>query len=1836
MRLLLLLLGAINFSAVLMAQPLDPEAVLLYEEDFESGVLGDEWVIDGGGDSRARILTIDGSQQLVLDDSTGDDQFSQARATLIKSGGDYGAFHISFEATNHNDEFQVSAQGLDLVDFLVSYSPAATFRLHDYLPLEGNKVRIEYEVKVPGAYSSSFGFRLWQYGSKPYPNDGWSFDNLTVYGLPPRVDEIDLQPVSDAAFDLDFRKPAVPGWPISIGNDEYLVSGDFDRVNGEPSDSVAILDAEGAFRSIGKDLGLRAVSLLDAVRNTDGSLTILIRYLGETNGDRIAVVSQSGTLLSLTEPFAGGIVLLPDDRFATIELGTYENGLGYLRDRFRLRFKHRESNGTITTEAFASDWVTGTFWSLHRLADGSFLAMGDLYDVNETKRGQLARFGSNGELNSDFGHYGYLSEDGNSYDREVYSLPSGELFLYNRYGSEGLQKIRSNGTVDTSFSLDESLDEGWSMSITPGPDGTVYLFGALASGGNSHPSLYRLNPDGSLDPNFDFSGDAVSTQFGGFFWSPKESGGGFVISDSDAMGIGLFDVGANGSSQYREASPFSKLVQPELSWLPTGEILLRHFGQEGEDSISIARADGSLRVEGVEVEDNRGLLALFGGGFVTSGGERFDESLISLNPLVLPSFTEIVEVLPDGGFLARWQEDRYGAGEAFVKLRADGSLDSDFSKLPKRSQFLDINRDFIYYTTGDDFGGTGDTLHRISLDGVEDEDFAFVPEGVSLSTLVATKTHLFFARDDNQPGTILKNWRGIKMSFDGVVDESYDPNSSFSLGGGVYSVFLADGSSIQSGPLEGEVDPQDSDALYYVDPDGAVSPLDPSVHWESPTVHVLEDFDILVSGSAYTANSGLVQMTKRYRRDLVGFSVPRMSYVAWPENEDIVVDASVYSTEGAKLQWLKNGVPMEGRTQAQLAVPAGTLGSFELEVKVDEEVRLGPLVQVLPARKPEFTMVPQSSKALFGSSVELEGRVDLSLEPELQWYLNDVALLGETSPYLTLPDLGVASLGSYKLRARNAVGDSWSQVAYVTGEGPIPAVQAQIELLKRSDLPAEKIIPRSDGAAWVVHEDYEYNPYLSSFSNYRLVKVNGDVEEDFLGKVEMAGGERLIVCPLSGTPYLVSVEPRNNEGIKRHSIKRLGLDGEIDEGFASLVVDGEWSAEVELWRRSDGVLLIRVGQEAFARQLDGSLGSYPLDDLENFLRRFERRSINWGQEFLGMWADGAELELFPDNQELRAKASDGSPLWTFPLGDFYMTSVFLEDFGLIGFEYSRARTNEAGDRIYVRIHESSASGSPYRIAWFEKDGSNNLAEAASWPGELHCQSLSLSSSGDVFVGGLETIGSGGRRIFALRAMREGELPGESIRQFIQTPVQTVELHGSGSDDWLYLSHDGDALADGLSVGPLVRIDGTGEFDRSFQTGGSIPAGSVIESVSTLPNGGVVLVTSLAGQYRVRVLSSEGGVLSDVSLADASLLPEVASGADGSWFMLETSTATRLLRGYDSSGAVDVGFAEASLGSSSHLVGVDSLKRPYYTDTDGNGLTRVLRRTAAGIGDEAYSIDTGESTLRLLVALDRENRVLRLKLSEAGDLVLERFLEDGSLDQSFNSVLVDQEQVDSLRPLFGGYVLIGDTVYTDIGERVFSLGDYTASWRQTYGAQETFGGFANSRVLSALNGVSVAKWFLTTGLDLRYSTRYLSWDEFNKGTLSVDLGNLSGLPIRWTVNGQAIPNESSGSLEISSPVRGRENRYEAFLDLGGSEIRLLDLQVEGNWPPLISISFGEGGIEALWPWDEQDQWGLQLYSKQEGWLNVGPERWRNLGGQRSVEFSDSELEMPLLVRLRYLE
>ncbi len=183
-------------------------------------------------------------------------------------------------------------------------------------------------------------------------------------------------------------------------------------------------------------------------------------------------------------------------------------------------------NGIITTDF---DGNTDTVYALAVQSDGKIVAVGYTLDTSSsvdcgdelcamTVPGSdvaLARYSTNGDLDSNFGNNGKLTTDVQEEDY-AYALAiqsDGKIIIT---GSTILIRYEENGTLDVDFGDNGIVEmDIESNAIAIQEDDAILVAGNKDNGSDNDFALVRYEPDGSLDTSFGDDGTIVTSFEGG-------------------------------------------------------------------------------------------------------------------------------------------------------------------------------------------------------------------------------------------------------------------------------------------------------------------------------------------------------------------------------------------------------------------------------------------------------------------------------------------------------------------------------------------------------------------------------------------------------------------------------------------------------------------------------------------------------------------------------------------------------------------------------------------------------------------------------------------------------------------------------------------------------------------------------------------------------------------------------------------------------------------------------------------------------------------------------------------------------------------------------------------------------------------------------------------------------------------------------------------------------------------------------------------------------------------------------------------------------------------------
>lgn len=272
--------------------------------------------------------------------------------------------------------------------------------------------------------------------------------------------------------------------------------------------------------------------------------------------NRVARLNSNGQLDTTFNPslgadqFANALALQPDGKviigggFSSIN-GISRNGIARLNSDGSLDGSFNPGAGVNP-----GDVADKAVEAVAVQADGKILIAGNFNLVNGVVANRIARLNTDGSVDSSFSVV-------NGPDDRVYSivvqsdgriLVSGAFHTMNGSDRNGIARLSSNGFVDPTFDPQAGADDSV-FAIIVQNNGKIVLGGAFRSfNGLGHPTIVRLNSDGTVDSSFDSGSGADNTVYS---LALQPDGaimlGGLFRSFNSTRRIGVARVLANGS-----------------------------------------------------------------------------------------------------------------------------------------------------------------------------------------------------------------------------------------------------------------------------------------------------------------------------------------------------------------------------------------------------------------------------------------------------------------------------------------------------------------------------------------------------------------------------------------------------------------------------------------------------------------------------------------------------------------------------------------------------------------------------------------------------------------------------------------------------------------------------------------------------------------------------------------------------------------------------------------------------------------------------------------------------------------------------------------------------------------------------------------------------------------------------------------------------------------------------------------------------------------------------------------------------------------------------------------
>ena len=340
------------------------------------------------------------------------------------------------------------------------------------------------------------------------------------------------------------------------------------------------------------------------------------------------------------------------------------------------------TNGLVTTDINLHDEA----YSLALQPDGKILAAG--FNTNSNEDFTVVRYNPNGSLDPSFGTGGIATTDfgsGNDRAYEVLLQPDGKIVLVGyAFGLSGnsdfaLARFLSNGTLDTSFgnlgkvTTDLTGNYDYAFAGALQPDGKILASGPIGVGDIG---IVRYNTDGTLDNTFNSTGILDADLNGGYNCV-------FTLLVQPDNKIVVSGFGFNNIDYDFSIARFNPDGSFDNTFGTNGQVLTPVGPAEDKGNGMVLQPDGKIIVVGhswnaATTDTEYGMVRYNSDGSLDLS---FGTNGIARGPLSNTyDYLNAVTLQPDGKIVASGQTSTPGFTDlALVRFNTNGTLDTSFN-----------------------------------------------------------------------------------------------------------------------------------------------------------------------------------------------------------------------------------------------------------------------------------------------------------------------------------------------------------------------------------------------------------------------------------------------------------------------------------------------------------------------------------------------------------------------------------------------------------------------------------------------------------------------------------------------------------------------------------------------------------------------------------------------------------------------------------------------------------------------------------------------------------------------------------------------------------------------------------------------------------------------------------------------------------------------------------------------------------------------------------------------------------------------------------------------------
>jgi len=316
-------------------------------------------------------------------------------------------------------------------------------------------------------------------------------------------------------------------------------------------------------------------------------------------------------------------------------------------------------------------------------ANGKYLVAGYQVNTSNNRDWAIARYDTNGDLDTSFNGNGILSRDFGNHDAiHAVANQANNKIIVGGYSTPGftwtLSRYNQDGSMDIDFGSGGTITyiQGLIMDFILQPDGKIIAIGYfIGFSGADDVALVRYNSNGTLDTSFGGGDGIVSTPIGG---SNDRGGSGVLQPDGKIVVLGSFDAGGHDEiflARYNENGSL------DTSFGIGGKVITHFGGSNGATDLAL-QPDGKIVITGgAHISgQNSTILARYGpDGSLDDTFDGDGKILHSFSPG--SDYANALMIQPDGKIIIAGVNDVGGpSGQDFMLARfdTDGGLDTTF------------------------------------------------------------------------------------------------------------------------------------------------------------------------------------------------------------------------------------------------------------------------------------------------------------------------------------------------------------------------------------------------------------------------------------------------------------------------------------------------------------------------------------------------------------------------------------------------------------------------------------------------------------------------------------------------------------------------------------------------------------------------------------------------------------------------------------------------------------------------------------------------------------------------------------------------------------------------------------------------------------------------------------------------------------------------------------------------------------------------------------------------------------------------------------------------------